>query len=116
MTFAFPAYHVQDFDLPLPVTEAWIQYAAAYAGLIYSGPRSDPSGWYWSVTADMNLMTWGSNIKIWLLAPQRIRIRSECVLPTQCIDWGKNREVVERLASFLGASMNAQLGYGRGPM
>jgi len=30
-----------------------------------------------------------------------VRLRSECALPTQVIDWGKNRQNVERIVEAL---------------
>jgi hypothetical protein len=108
VAFGFPAYHVADISLPLPITDEWIGYTAQAAGLVFQGRRQEPAGWYWSVTANMDLMSWGSNVKIWALGAQQIRIRSECVLPTQCIDWGKNQEVVQRLANIITSEMQRQ--------
>jgi hypothetical protein len=52
----------------------------------------------------MNLMSWGETVEAWIShGPQGavVRLRSKCALPTQVIDWGKNRKNVERIVEAL---------------
>lgn len=53
----------------------------------------------------MGLTSWGENISVILVPAGETQttaaVRSECALPTQIIDWGKNKENVTKLIQFL---------------
>jgi hypothetical protein len=101
VTFGFPAFHEEDFTFSFPVTNDWIVYACQTAGLgpVRWGHGARGGAWY--VAPAVSVFSWGEQIVIAPLAPNVVRIRSECSLPTQCIDWGKNKKNVMRLIQTL---------------
>ena len=61
----------------------------------------------------MGMASWGETIDIYIAAlgerATRVEIRSECYLPTQVIDWGKNRENVVNIFMYLDNCVNTFL-------
>lgn len=61
----------------------------------------------------VTMTSWGETIDIWLTAlgerATQVDIRSECYLPTQIIDWGKNHENVMNLFTYLDNCVNLYL-------
>ena len=51
----------------------------------------------------MSLFSWGENMSITIEDNGNVTIKSECVLPTQIIDWGRNKKVVRKIFSVLEA-------------
>jgi len=50
------------------------------------------------------MRSWGENVQATIGYGPRgavVTLRSECALPTQVIDWGKNRQNVERIVEAL---------------
>ena len=101
MAFGFPAYHEEDVTFPYPVTNDWVVYACQAAGFGIARWGQGARGGMWHVSPATTLMSWGENMTIQPLAPNIVRIRSQCGLPTQCIDWGKNERNVKRLVQIL---------------
>ena len=103
MAFGFPAYHedevsykgVKANDLRRCITEALVE-------LTWIADEDDD---LWFGNTGMNLWSYGENIKIERHAGGRVTIRSECKMPTQCIDWGRNKRNVnlffERLEDYV---------------
>ncbi len=105
MTFGFPAYHEEDVTLPMPVTHDWIVYACHTAGLGTARWGAGAQGGAWHLAPQVSLFSWGEVMMITPLAANVIRVRSECGLPTQCIDWGKNQKNVQKFVGVLVAAM-----------
>ena len=63
------------------------------------------NGAMFQIKHGVGMTSWGENITMVLLpvgADQTsVSIRSECVLPTQIIDWGQNKKNVENLIRYL---------------
>ena len=61
----------------------------------------------------VGMASWGETIDIWLTAlgerATQVDIRSECYLPTQVVDWGKNKENVVNLFNYLDYCVNTYL-------
>lgn len=61
----------------------------------------------------MGMASWGETIDIWLTAQgernTQVDIKSECYLPTQIMDWGKNRENVVNIFMYLDHCVNTFL-------
>jgi hypothetical protein len=58
----------------------------------------------------MGLTSWGEDITVWVaVTPQgsAVNIKSECSLPTQLIDWGKNKENINKFATELSRLLQA---------
>jgi hypothetical protein len=105
MAFGFPAYHQEDVTFPYPVTHDWIVYACQAAGLGVPRWGQGAMGGMWHVSPGVSLMSWGETMTIAPLAPNILRVRSECGMPTQCIDWGKNEKNVRKLVQILWAAV-----------
>lgn len=98
MAFGFPAYHevtLRDWpsgvDLPLSMmntlrTLGW-------------GPNFDPNGI--TASSGATLKSFGEKITITISEGTIEKIRSECSLPTQCFDHGKNKQNVEKILAEL---------------
>jgi hypothetical protein len=39
----------------------------------------------------MNIRSWGEKLLISFLPDNSVSVISKCALPTQCLDWGKNK-------------------------
>ena len=68
------------------------------------GPYSN-GGVCFQVKHGMSFTSWGENITV-ALSPAgtdqtSVLVRSECALPTQIFDWGKNRKNVDSLIQYL---------------
>ena len=105
MAFGFPAYHQEDVTLPYAITHDWVVYACQISGLGAARWAQAPTGGMWLVTSNASLMSWGETMTVTPLAPTVVRVRSECGLPTQCIDFGKNERNVKKLVQALWAAV-----------
>ena len=80
--------------------EAAVYQAFLAAGLSWvAGGNGFMQG---KVSAGMR--SWGENVQATIGYGPRgavVTLRSECALPTQVIDWGKNRQNVERIVEAL---------------
>jgi hypothetical protein len=99
MAFGFPAYHEQELDLPYVITDEWIRRAGLAAGLGQLLAVTTPKGYGWRGHMTMSLASWGEEVTLTALAPQRLLVRSECAMPTQCLDWGRNEKNVKRVVA-----------------
>lgn len=95
MSLSFPAAHLvrQPSLLPLPHAIARAKRAAGSLQWTLAGE----SGTELTFRAGLSLWSWGEEVKI-DFAGTGILIRSQCRLPTQCFDHGKNRQNCERFA------------------
>lgn len=50
----------------------------------------------------MNLSSWGENFSVRLLNNEEVEIKSQCRLPTQIVDWGRNKKNVNRFLEKMG--------------
>lgn len=105
VAFGFPAYHEEDVTFPMPVTHEWVVYACQAARLGIATWGYGARGGAWHIAPGPSLLSWGEKMTITPLAPNVVRVRSECGLPTQCIDWGKNAKNVRSLIQVLWAAI-----------
>lgn len=94
MTIAFPAFH--QTLLPGAHTPAAVAAAMQRAGWTLVQQNEDRI----TGKVGLNLWSFGETVTA-TLADGRVTLRSACVLPTQCFDWGKNRRNVDALARAL---------------
>ena len=106
MAFGFPAYHEETITLPLAVTHDWIAHACHAAGFSRPFYSADASAAVWRCSSSVSLASWGEEVAITWLAPNAIRIRSQCSMPTQCVDWGRNARNVQTLVRTLLTAMH----------
>ena len=95
MSFAFPAFH--EARLPGAFDAEAVETAMRLLG--WGSIRRDGSSVACKVA--LNLWSFGETVAV-TVAPDHVLLRSACVMPTQCIDWGKNRRNVEALRAALG--------------
>ncbi len=98
MAFGFPAYHeVTNFDIPAGVDMP--QSMMSTLRELGWGPSFDANGII--ATTSANLRSWGERIIVTISEGTISKIRSECSLATQCVDYGKNQKNIERILSEL---------------
>jgi hypothetical protein len=105
MAIGIPAYHQEDFMIPptLPPEVIW----QALQHMRWTGSGS-PDGLHFRVSAGLSFGSWGENITVSRIAPDRITVRSESSFPTQVIDWGRNENNVKRFFATLVALAQGQ--------
>lgn len=69
-----------------------------------------PSGMWYKLYHGTSMSSWGENITVDLMPVganvTQVHIRSECDMPTQIIDWGKNKEMVHSIHQYLETYVN----------
>src|SRR3954466_15485986 len=93
MSFGFPAYSTgtQRFNLSQPMLCELIGESLGRLGWHFERPTLNT----FSARKRVNLLSWGEKIAVEVSHDGTVMIRSECLLPTQCIDWGKNKRNVD---------------------
>lgn len=101
MSFGFPAYHKETI-----VLEQNLEFDAVFQAL-----KSTITALSWTLAhttedkiyakAKINWLSWGEDISIRIAQDKSIVIESKCILPTQCIDLGKNKKNVEKFKAQL---------------
>jgi hypothetical protein len=95
MAFGFPAYHQEEHDYR-GCTRGELMGAALDALDELGWGGKDVGGWQVLGSTGVSFWSWGERITIKVRPGPALFIRSHCSLPTQCIDWGRNRENVRR--------------------
>ncbi len=77
--------------------------------LSYRSETALQNGMSLRYTNDMSMSSWGEDIDIILIyvndSTTQVTIKSECSLPTQVIDWGKNKKNVQQVYQYLASFM-----------
>lgn len=63
-------------------------------------------------TKEITLTSWGEKITITPFRTQTgcsLQVKSECILPTQVFDWGKNEDNIQKLAIEFGNILHVQI-------
>ena len=95
MAFGFPAYHEARIELGIPREEVMGFMEPIIESLSWS--IREYSQDQMLISSKVSIKSWGEKIRVTILPSGFLQIRSECSLPTQCIDWGKNKKNVNRL-------------------
>jgi len=117
MAFGFPAYHRHRERFGLA------------PGAILDAVREALSGLQWHVVSDAdrriithvktNLWSWGEEVEL-VVDGDELSIVSKCRMPTQCLDWGKNKrnvgELLARLPQPLVEGLDAAHGASGSPV
>jgi hypothetical protein len=98
MSFGFPAYHQQTETFYLNSGNLYSLVKSAFAELRWKVTMDTPS--HLEASATLNLASWGEKISV-SIEGMTATIVSKCLLPTQCIDWGKNKKNVTTLLNML---------------
>ena len=97
MTFGFPAYHERyilfDRNLDFHDIERILEETFYELNLSLCGKYKN------KLKAKNGFNTWslGEQIEVSIINKNKLHIRSQCVLVTQCFDWGQNERNVNRL-------------------
>ncbi len=99
MAFGFPAYHSENFEFSTgrQISKEIVKDAIQLQGWSLTGVSED----FVSASCCLNLLSWGEGIRVAWLSGTRISITSKCSLPTQCVDWGRNKSNVLSLITRL---------------
>lgn len=95
MAFGFPAYHEAKIGLNIPREEVMGFMEPIIGSLSWSIREYSQN--HMLISSKVGMKSWGEKIRITILPSGILQIRSECSLPTQCFDWGKNKKNVNRL-------------------
>ncbi len=98
MSFGFPAYFTQH-----------LSREGAPAETLRSAARDalDALGWHVReeradqivASTSLNIRSWGERVILSFPSDGSISVTSRCALPTQCVDWGKNKSNVQRFVA-----------------
>lgn len=93
MSFGFPAYSTgsRRFDLAQPELADVVGESLSNLRWHHESPLSN----VFTARNSVNLWSWGERLIITVAQDGTVTARSECLLATQCFDWGKNRKNVE---------------------
>ncbi len=95
MAFGFPAFHTEHFS-PRSKSNANLHGAVKETLAILTWPVNVESENQIIASTGFNFRSWGERILINFLPDNSISITSQCSLPSQCFDWGKNRDNVSK--------------------
>jgi hypothetical protein len=101
VTFGFPAYHEEYWRPRFPLNGDMMFAVAGALGWAISVEQTGPVGWRWKLSTGLNFWSWGETVYVEPQPDSGVRVRSQCALFTQCIDWGRNQRNVRRLAEML---------------
>jgi hypothetical protein len=106
MAFGFPAYHEEIVTGPAAVTHDHVVHACQVNGFGPVAWVNDAIGGAWRVwTGTTFWSSWGEEVVLRPLAANVVRLRSQCVHPLQCVDFGKNAANVKKIAAALLTAM-----------
>jgi hypothetical protein len=99
MTFGFPAYYSDECI----VRKTGVNLENAVADVLreLKWELSEDSTHGMTARIGGGLRTWGEVVNIEFVSGNTVRITSKCVMPTQCLDWGKNKSNVSKFIAAL---------------
>lgn len=98
MAFGFPAYHSTTLDLssqPLEKVLAIVAKAMQAQGWKINLQHGNTL----QATSSISWLSWAETISAQLDDNHILQLKSKCSMPTQCLDWGKNRRNIEKLVA-----------------
>lgn len=104
MPIGFPAYYTETRKLNLNWQQVVQVTARALQTLEWSYAQSAPN--IFDAKVRVGMWSWGEQIRVTIYNDGTLTVRSECALPTQCFDWGKNsrnaQKLFEQIERFAG--------------
>ena len=98
VAFGFPAYHETVIDKVPPGVDIGMSLMQTLSSFGW-GPSFDANGITASTGAQTKAM--GEKIIVTLSVGSPTKLRSECAIPTKCMDGGKNQKNIERILAEL---------------
>ena len=99
MAFGFPAYHTEYYSRADPVPD--IRNAVRETLDALSWSLRDETHDRIIASTSMDLRSLGERVFIDFLPDNSISVTSRCCMPTQCVNWGKNRTNIRRFMAEL---------------
>ena len=99
MSFGFPAFSTSSQQLRLGQEELVGAVSEALSNLGWPYERPSPNKFFAKLS--VGLWSWGEKLIVDVGHDGTVMARSECVLVTQCFDWGKNARNVNQFFSEL---------------
>jgi len=90
MAFGFPAYHTERYSTDTRKS-ADLRVAVRETLTALSWSVREESHDRVIASTSMNIRSWGEKLLISFLPDNSVSVISKCALPTQCLDWGKNK-------------------------
>jgi hypothetical protein len=94
MAFGFPAHHMEQLGV-IPPQQTIKDVLASLRWKVRSEAPAKITA-----STSVNLWSWGERVVIEFFN-DGILVTSSCALPTQCIDWGKNKRNVKKFINAL---------------
>ena len=95
MAFGFPAYHTERYSAAADKS-ADLRVAVRATLKALSWTTREDAGEQIVASTGVNIRSWGEKMLINFLPDRSISVTSKCALPTQCLDWGKNKANVRK--------------------
>jgi hypothetical protein len=105
MTFGFPAYHAAAQRVDRPRRDVLRAARAALHDLGWRWMDSDRG--VFMAAVGVNFWSCGEQVTVVVADDGEVLVRSQCNLPTQCFDWGKNRRNVNRFLDAIERVLEA---------
>ncbi len=105
MAIGFPAYHTEEYATDLRERDLWefVQDTLDYLNWRIKKTSRDEI----VASVPVSFFSWGERITIEFLGRGELRVTSRCAMPTQWIDWGKNKGNVEKFLDELEETIRA---------
>lgn len=100
MAIGIPAYHQQELVIPYALQPAALWQTMQALGW---NPTGTPDGLRFQGSSSPSWGSFGERLTVTRVAADRLSIRSECVMPTQVLDFGKNEKNVLHFIASLQA-------------
>lgn len=94
MSLGFPAYHTERYaarDTTFDLRNAVKETLNAL-----SWPLTESTSDAFIASTNMNARSCGEKVVISFLLENSVSVTSKCAMPTQCLDWGKNKANVDK--------------------
>jgi hypothetical protein len=106
MAFGFPAYSVgsQKYNLSRPDLTSVVGESMDRLGWRYERPSPN----MFVARNTVNPWSWGEKIAVEISDEGVLTAKSECLLVTQCLDWGKNRRNVRAFFAEVSRGVSAR--------
>ena len=99
MAFGFPAYHTECYSLTNPIPDIRNAVRETLGALLWS--IRDEAQDQIIASTGTGIRSWGERVFIDFLPDNAISVTSRCCMPTQCVDWGKNRTNIRKFMAEL---------------
>lgn len=105
MAFGFPAYSTDSRKFNASQEQIASAVRAAFERLGWR--YQEALAYVFTGEVSVNLSSWGEKVRVEISYDGVVTVRSECAMPWQCIDWGKNGDNVRKFFHQLTSQIPA---------